>query len=59
MIDRPASYRQLDLLIFTVNALEPSRIPRATRGEVTALLKMLMAEHIAEGLALPLEAADE
>jgi hypothetical protein len=59
MIDRPASYRQLDLLVFTVNALEPSRIPRATRAEVTALLKLLMAEHIAEGLALPLEAADE
>jgi hypothetical protein len=59
MIDRPASYRQLDLLVFTVNALEPNRIPRATRAEVTALLKLLMAEHIAEGLALPLEAADE
>jgi hypothetical protein len=59
MIDRPASHRQLDLLVFTVNALEPSRIPRATRAEVTALLKLLMAEHIVEGLALPLEAADE
>ena len=59
MIDRPASYRQLDLLIFTVNALEPSRIPRAARAELTALLKLLMAEHIAEGVALPLEAADE
>jgi hypothetical protein len=59
MINRPASHRQLDLLVFTVNALEPSRISRATRGEVTALLKLLMAEHIAEGLVLPLEAADE
>ena len=39
--------------------LEPSRIPRATRAELTALLKLLMAEHIAEGVALPLEAADE
>jgi hypothetical protein len=59
MIDRPASHRQLDLLVLMVNALEPSRIPRATRAEVTALLKLLMAEHITEGLALPLEAADE
>ena len=59
MIDQPANHRQLDLLVLAVNALEPSRISRATRGEATALLKMLMAEHIAEGLALPLEAADE
>jgi hypothetical protein len=59
MTDRPDSHRQLNLLVFTVNALEPSRVPRVTRAEVTALLKLLMAEHIAEGLALPLEAADE
>jgi hypothetical protein len=59
MIDRPASHRQLDLLVFAVNALEPSRIPRATRAEVTALLKLLMAEHIADGPAMPLEVADE
>jgi hypothetical protein len=59
MIDRPASNRQLDLLIRAANALEPNRIPRATRAEVTALLKLLMAEQIAASLALPLEAADE
>ena len=59
MIDRPASHQQLDLLVHAANALEPSRIPRATRAELTALLKLLMAEHIAEGVALPLEAADE
>ena len=61
MIDRPASHRQLDLLVFAVNALEPSRIPRATRAEVTALLKLLMAEHIAAAgdLGRSLEAADE
>lgn len=59
MIDRPASHRQLDLLVSTGKALAPSRIPRATRAEVTALLKLLLAEHIAAGLALPLEAADE
>jgi hypothetical protein len=58
MIDRPASNRQLDLLVRAANALEPNRIPRATRTEVTALLKLLMAEHIA-GVALPLEASDE
>ena len=59
MIGRPASHRQLDLLVPTAKALEPSRIPRATRAEVTALLKLLMAEHIAAGVALPLEAANE
>ncbi len=59
MIDRPASHRQLDLLVPAASALEPNQIPRATRAEVTALLKLLMAEHIAAGLALPLEAADE
>jgi hypothetical protein len=58
MIDRPTSNRQRDLLVPTANALEPRRIPRATRAEVTALLKLLMAEHIA-GVALPLEGADE
>ena len=59
MIDRPASHRQLDLLVFMVNALEPRRIPRAARAEVTALLKLLMAEHIARGMTLPLETVDE
>ena len=59
MIDQPASHRQLDLLVPTAKALEPSRMPRATRAEVTALLKLFMAEHIAADLALPLEAADE
>jgi|HubBroStandDraft_6_1064221.scaffolds.fasta_scaffold2518761_2 hypothetical protein len=61
MINRPASHRQLDLLVFTVNALESSRISRAARGEVMALLKLLMAEHIAAAgdLGWSLEAADE
>ena len=44
MPDRPASHRQLDLLVPAANTLEPNRIPRATRAEVTALLKLLMAE---------------
>ena len=59
MIDRPASHRQLDLLVPTANALEPSRIPRPARAEVTALLKLLISEHIAAAAALPPEAADE
>jgi len=59
MIDRPASRQQLDLLVRTTNTLESSRIPPPIRAEVTALLKLLMAEHITEGLALPLVAADE
>jgi len=59
MIDRPASHRQLDLLVAPANALEPSRIPRPTRAEVTALLKLLISEHIAAGAALPPEAVNE
>jgi hypothetical protein len=59
MLDRPASHRQLDLLVPAANVLESNRIPRAARGEVTALLKLLMAEHIAAVPALPFEAADE
>jgi hypothetical protein len=59
MIDRPASHRQLDLLVPTANAHEPSRIPLPTRAEVTALLKLLISEHIAAGAALPPEAVNE
>jgi hypothetical protein len=59
MIDQPAGHRQLDLLVPTANALEPSRIPRPTRAEVTALLKLLMSEHIAAAAALPPEAVNE
>ena len=59
MIDRPAHHRQLDLHVPTANALEPSRIPRSTRTELTALLKLLMSEHIAFGAALPAEAVNE
>ena len=39
MIDRPAGRRQLDLLVRTANALEPSRIPRPIRAEVTRSAK--------------------
>jgi hypothetical protein len=59
MIDQPASHQQLDLLVLMVNGLDPRRLPQATRAEVTALLKLLMAEHVAEELALPCETADE
>jgi hypothetical protein len=59
MIDRPAKHRQLDLLVPMADALEPSRIPRPARAEVTGLLKLLLSEHIAAGAALPPEAANE
>ena len=32
MIDRPVTHQQPDLLVLTANALESSRIPRATRA---------------------------
>jgi hypothetical protein len=59
MIDRPTSHRQLGLLVPTANALEPSRIPRPTRAEVTNLLKLVISEHIAAGAARAPEAANE
>ena len=59
MMDRPAGRRQLDLLVRAANALEPNRIPPPIRAEVTFLLTLLMAEHLAADTALPLEAIDE
>jgi hypothetical protein len=59
MIDRPAGHRQLDLLVPTASALEQSRIPRPTRAEVTALLKLLISEHIVAGATRPPEVANE
>ena len=58
MIDRPTS-RQLDLLVRAANTLEPSRLPSSIRTEVTSLLKLLIAEHIAADVAPPLETANE
>jgi hypothetical protein len=58
MIDQLTS-RQLDLLVRAANVLEPSRLPSSIQAEVTSLLKLLMAEHIAADVALPLEAANE
>ena len=56
MMDRPAGRRQLDLLVRAANALEPNRIPPPIRAEVTFLLTLLMAEHIAAAAALPVAA---
>jgi len=50
---------QLDLLVGAANTLDPSRISAEIRAEVTSLLKLLMAEHIAADVALPLETANE
>ena len=44
MMNGPARCRQLDLLTHVVQALEPGRVPQATRTEVTRLLKRLMTE---------------
>jgi type III secretory pathway component EscT len=59
MMDRPADRWQLDLLVRTANALEPNRIPPPIRAEVTFLLTLLMAEHLAADTALPVEASNE
>jgi hypothetical protein len=59
MIDQRASSRQLDLLVRAANTLDPRRIPPRLRAEVASLLKLLLAEHIGAGVALPREAADE
>jgi len=59
MIDRSVRNRQPDLPVSTPEAPESSRIPPPTLAEVTALLKLLMSEHIAVAAALPPEAANE
>jgi hypothetical protein len=59
MMERPAGRRQLDLLVRAANALEPNRIPLPIRAEVTFLLTLLMAEHIAAETPLPVEASNE
>jgi hypothetical protein len=59
MINRPGSDRQPDLLVRTTNTLDPNRIPEQIRTEVTSLLKLLIAQHIAADVAPPREAADE
>ena len=50
---------QLDLLVCAANTLDPSRISPQIQTEVTSLLKLLLAEHIAADVALPLETANE
>jgi hypothetical protein len=59
MMERPVGRRQLDLLARAANALEPNRIPPPIRAEVTSLLALLMAEHLAADTALPVEASNE
>jgi type III secretory pathway component EscT len=59
MMERPVGRRQLDLLARAANALEPNRIPPPIRAEVTFLLTLLMAEHLAADTALPVEASNE
>ena len=59
MMERPVGRRQLDLLARAANALEPNRIPLPIRAEVTSLLALLMAEHLAADTALPVEASNE
>src|SRR5690349_9909083 len=59
MMVRPVGRRQLDLLARAANALEPNRIPPPIRAEVTSLLALLMAEHLAADTALPGEASNE
>jgi hypothetical protein len=59
MTDWHASRRQLDLLVHRAHALEPSRMPPPARAAVTALLKLLLSEHIAAAPARPTEAADD
>jgi hypothetical protein len=59
MMERPAGCRQLDLLERAANALERNRIPPPIRVEVTRLLTLLMAEHLAARVVLPVEASNE
>jgi hypothetical protein len=59
MITRPDGSCQPDLLVCALNTLDPSRIAPEIRAQVTSLLKLLMAEHLAAEVALPREAANE
>jgi hypothetical protein len=59
MIARPDGRCQPDLLVCPLNTLDPSRIPREIQVEVTSLLKLLMAAHLAIDVARPREAANE
>jgi len=59
MMERAAGCRQFDLLVRAANAHEENRIPPPIRTEVTLLLTLLMAEHLAAAAALPVEASNE
>jgi hypothetical protein len=59
MIARPDGRCQPDLLVCPSNTLDPSRLPRGVQPEVTSLLKLLMAAHLAIEVARPREAVNE
>ena len=59
MMERPAGRRQLDLLVRAANALEPNRTPPTIRADVTFLLTLLLAEHLAADTTLPVETSNE
>ena len=59
MIARLDGSCQLDLLVRAANMLDPSRISPQIQTEVTSLLKLLMAAHLAVDVALPREAVNE
>ena len=59
MIDRLGGNRQPDLIVRATNTLNPNRIPAWIRTEVTSLLKLLMAQHIAADVPPPRETIDE
>lgn len=59
MIARPDGRCQPDLLVCPLNTLDLNRIPHEIQAEVTSLLKLLMAVHLAVDVALPREAANE
>ena len=59
MIARPDGRRQPDLLVCPLNTLDLNRIPREIQAEVTFLLNLLMAAHLAVDVALPREAVNE
>jgi len=59
MMERPTGCRRFDLRVRAANAHEENRIPPPIRTEVTLLLTLLMAEHLAAAAALPVEASNE
>jgi len=59
MMERPAVSAPAIPRVRAANALEPNRIPPPIRAEVTFLLTLLMAEHLAADTTPPVEASNE